>query len=158
MTWKPDKELVNMARLSPKKFGKAIRRRNSIALKHLNRMAAELKKHKCKACLDWVVKLGCPHCQLHSMDTCRGCLWQNLYGGTLACVYVPFDEQILDDVRNEDRMVQVAFTASSVELRVRIPLDANENWNQFNYQLKECRKFLKGHITWSKLPCWGKDY
>ena len=112
--------------------------------------------------------IGCPHC-----CGCTNCLWNKAFGNKafMPCVY---DNHFTDN----DRMVRihsnisVVYWNQSEEIEIAKVIGENyedeENEDELEgieksdcidkVQWERCIKYVKGHIQWAKLSCWGKDY
>jgi len=157
-----NKQLTKMAKLSPKLFAEQILKRNKSLLKKLmllkpyvGHLIFEIPDHITSIVIK-PTHFGCPHC----IDDCRKCLWTKVYSDPSNdnCIDYCFDAPFpvphkrsitLDEIRKQqsliisykDNLEEINFVSELFLLR--------DDW-------QNCVDFVKSHIEWAKLPCWGE--
>lgn len=159
------KTLIDLAKMSPKKFATQIRKRNTVLLKKLMKLKPYLGK-PLTAIPDEVWEYvtsksshGCPHC-----DGCEVCLWtkaahmgaaEALCTINNACLGAKFDGvsiNSMDACKIGGRIcVQYGSGMELIDIYDWEPAHKLDkvSWNN-------CVRFVKAHIEWTKLPCWGE--
>ncbi len=159
------KTLIDLAKMSPKKFATQIRERNTILLKKLMKLKPYLGK-PLTAIPDEVWKYvtsesqyGCPHC-----DGCDDCLWTKaahmgaakaLVSFNTVCLGAKFDGVSINsmDAYKEDGSVSVRYGCMTEMIDIN---DLGSNYKLDKVSWDNCVRFVKAHIEWTKLPCWGE--
>ena len=158
-----------MAKKSPKAFAERIRRRNKALLKKLMLLEPYLDKtfdEVPDAIWREVLKRtshGCPHC-----GGCNKCLWTRAahrgFFEHAACSTVKFDGVNLDYFQAfcfEDGKVTVNYSTNCESIFVdgHTSLEYLRHEQTFHRESWEkAVRFVKAHIEWTKLPCWGSEY
>lgn len=161
-----------MAKKSPKVFAEQIRRRNKALLKklmllepYIDKTFGEVPDAVWKEVLKGT-EHGCPHCHVD----CKDCLWTKAtHQGCFecaACSSVKFDGVSLAYFQEcyEDGNVAIDYSADSECIGV----NGCWSYDDIDYLLpggkfrreswEKAVRFVKGHIEWTKLSCWGSEY
>ena len=161
------KVLIRLAEYSPKEYAKQIRRRNESLLKKLmllkpyvGRTIGEVPDNILKIVLVYT-NYGCPHC-----DNCKACLWNTTRVDKRhqGCMGAMFDHLSMDNIRYL-KSINICYGMRGEGFVVAGCFDFHDLCNKEiqNLILKKsdwgkCVRFVRAHIEWAKLDCWGKHY
>jgi len=167
---KMTKILNEIAKRSPKQYATIIRNRNEALLAALEELYAEYLAW-CDEKLDvynsfnrhYFIRdfegyLGCPHC----IDTleCSSCLWTEclqrlrFHARDESCIGIKFDGITLADL-GHNKYIQFVYSITSEIITFKIDTHSNPR-SKVKAEYEHCKRFLKAHIEWTKLPCWGE--
>ena len=165
--------LVKLARLSPPEYAEVIEERN-LALEHQllefkNWLAKTLVESDVSALnIRWflrtlsdVVELGCPHC--NRMMDCTFCLYRKAGAKRLVlgglggrkihhpCIGVRFPS----GARLHNNLVWYGPDSAGIEwYRTQRAYDEGT----LDAEIEAALGFVRDHIDWARLDCWGQDY
>ena len=151
-----------MAKLSPKSFAKRILKRNESLLKKLMKLKPYIGKHifdipdHITSIVMKPTHFGCPHC----VSNCHKCLWTKVYSDPSSnncmkyCFDAPFPVPHKQSITLEKIHKQQSLIICYMDVFEEIQF-VNELF-LLRDDWQNCVDFVKSHIEWAKLPCWGE--
>lgn len=148
------KKLIQLAKISPKKYATTIRNRNTSLLKRLMLLEPYIGKNINDIPRNIWYKVtkrteyGCPHC-----GYCCECLWTKVVPKRLSygCLHVKFGNISYHKLDKLPLSIGYAYNYEYVSFYNfgYTMILTKENW-------QKCVDFIQAHIDWANLLCWGE--